>query len=194
MRGQTVRCCCHKGRRSLVGGCDGWDRQASGIEEGRTQHDAWRDLGGNGEKGGGSGPLSGDDLVATQTVTRANQHDRVSGECAVVTSSAARARRFGGVRADDDDRSCSVAGRGEDEGPEVLVSEDLRTDFEGRSAVVDERHIVVGVRLNRPACGGQLPLDNGRRTDRNRSEPSIAWASSSSRARRPSSVMAAATF
>ncbi len=163
-RGRAARCCCHKSLRSLLGGCRGWDRQASGIEEGWTQHDAGRDLGGDCDEGGGSGLLSGDDLVAAQTVTRPNQHDRVSGECAIVANSATRARRFGGVRDDGYDRSCNVAGRGEDEGPEVLDSIDPMTDFEGRSAVVDERHIVIGVRLNRPACGSQLPFNNSCRT------------------------------
>jgi hypothetical protein len=51
--------------------------------------------------GGCSGLLSGDDLVAAQTVTRANEHDRVIGECAMVTNPATLARRFRAALVDE---------------------------------------------------------------------------------------------
>ena len=85
-------CCCGESLGSLVGDGGGRDGQASGIEQGRTKHHAGRGLRGDREEGGCSGLLSGEDLVAAQAVTRADQHDRVSGDCTVVANLAARAR------------------------------------------------------------------------------------------------------
>ena len=143
--GHAVLRCCHQGLGSPLGDCGGRDGQVPGIDESRSQHDAGRDLREDGDEAGCSGLLRRDHLVAAQALPRADESDRVIRECAVVADQAARARGIGGSGHQRYDWSGSVAGRGEDQGPDIADSEGPITDLEGGAAVVDEGQIVVAV-------------------------------------------------